>query len=157
MDERAKQPNQRTVLEEASLVATAGAVASSGVLRRRPSSRRLPGGDSGGVVADAIVYSATGPNVEGEPILGLDSSEAAIPAATSLRDSTSAQPQWTRGSRRRAREPEQEAATSLAGLEAVAGAEAVDALSVTNEKTGLPEATPPISEHLQSLPDEEGP
>ncbi|EJK52065.1 hypothetical protein THAOC_28705, partial [Thalassiosira oceanica] len=33
---------------------------------------------------------------------------------------------------------------SLAELEAVAGAEAVDGLSVTNEKTGLPEATPPI-------------
>ncbi|EJK64728.1 hypothetical protein THAOC_14507, partial [Thalassiosira oceanica] len=33
---------------------------------------------------------------------------------------------------------------SLAELEAVAGAEAVDGLSVPNEKTGLPEATPPI-------------
>ena len=39
-------------------MAMAGTVASSGVLRRRPSSRRLPGGDSGGVVADAIVYCA---------------------------------------------------------------------------------------------------
>ncbi|EJK58001.1 hypothetical protein THAOC_21908, partial [Thalassiosira oceanica] len=33
---------------------------------------------------------------------------------------------------------------SLAELEAVAGAEAVNGLSVPNEKTGLPEATPPI-------------
>ncbi|EJK77575.1 hypothetical protein THAOC_00584, partial [Thalassiosira oceanica] len=47
---------QKIDIEEASLTATAGTVASSGVLRRRPSSRRLPGGDGGGVVADAIVY-----------------------------------------------------------------------------------------------------
>ncbi|EJK48656.1 hypothetical protein THAOC_32526 [Thalassiosira oceanica] len=59
-DERAKQPSptneQKIDIEEASLTATAGTVASSGVLTRRPSSRRLPGGNSGGVVANAIVY-----------------------------------------------------------------------------------------------------
>jgi len=43
-------------IEEASSAATTGTVASSGVLRRRLSSLRLPGGDTGGVVADAIVY-----------------------------------------------------------------------------------------------------
>ncbi|EJK66279.1 hypothetical protein THAOC_12807 [Thalassiosira oceanica] len=49
---------QKTDIEEASLTATVGTVAGFlwCALRRRPSSRQLPGGDSGGVVADAIVY-----------------------------------------------------------------------------------------------------
>ncbi|EJK54693.1 hypothetical protein THAOC_25657 [Thalassiosira oceanica] len=92
--------------------------------------------------------AATGPDVDGEPILGLDPSETRR-RYRRRRASTSAQPQWTQGSRRHAREPQQEAAScgkgsSLAELEAVAGAEAVDGLSVPNEKTGLLEATPPI-------------
>ncbi|EJK44276.1 hypothetical protein THAOC_37198, partial [Thalassiosira oceanica] len=53
--ERNSPTNEQKIdIEEASLTATAGAVASSGVLRRRPSSRRVPGGDSGGEVADAM-------------------------------------------------------------------------------------------------------
>ncbi|EJK76395.1 hypothetical protein THAOC_01845 [Thalassiosira oceanica] len=46
---------QKIDIVEAFLTTMAGTVASSGVLRRRPSRRRLPG-NSGGVVANAIVH-----------------------------------------------------------------------------------------------------
>ncbi|EJK66722.1 hypothetical protein THAOC_12327 [Thalassiosira oceanica] len=53
--ERNSPTNEQKIdIEEASLTATADTVASSGVLTRRPSCRRLPGGDSGGVVAEPL-------------------------------------------------------------------------------------------------------